>query len=243
MRKILISALSVILLALLVVTMIKGIHIKNFNILSISEIKSERENLDKSLQNLRALTATKYPSTVEQLNNNAKVLLEKKEEYSNLVFFSSDEEVRKANSYENYEMEYLWSKIGNHATKHGVGLDFKVMNKSNSSSTATGNLKYYDLNFVVTGAYVPITDFISSIENDQSLGFRIENFKLIPNDNNNPLQGSFTVRDVAIDIDSAAQQTESRNTKNKDTNNTTNNTTNTNNGKSATNTTNNTTKQ
>lgn len=243
MRKILISALSVILLALLAVTMVKGVHIKRFNILSIAEIKNERDNLDKSLQNLRALTATKYPNTVEQLNNNAKVLLEKKEEYSNLVFFSSDEEVRKANSYENYEMEYLWSKIGNHATKHGVVLDFKVMNKSNNNSTTVGSLKYYDLNFVVTGAYVPITDFISSIENDQSLGFRIENFKLIPSDNNNSLQGSFTVRDVAIDIDSATQQTDNKSSKNKETKNNTNNTTNTNNEKSATNTTNNTTQQ
>lgn len=240
MRKILISTLSVILLALLAVTMIKGVHIKKFNILSISEIKKERDNLDKSLQNLRTLTATKYPSTVEQLNNNAKVLLEKKEEYSNLVFFSSDEEVRKANSYENYEMEYLWSKIGNHATKHGVVLDFKVMNKSNSNSATAGNLKYYDLNFVVTGAYVPITDFVSSIENDQSLGFRIENFKMVPSDNNSLLQASFTVRDVAIDIDSATQQTESRSEKNKDEKN---NTTNTKNEKSATNTTNNSTQQ
>lgn len=240
MRKILISALSVILLALLAVTIIKGIHIKNFNILSISEIKNERDSLDKSLQNLRTLTATKYPNTLEQLNNNAKVLLEKKEEYSNLVFFSSDEEVKKANSYENYEMEYLWSKIGNHATKHGVNLELKVMNKSNSNSTAIGNLKYYDLNFVVTGAYVPITDFISAIENDQALGFRIENFKLIPNDNNTSLQGSFTVRDVAIDIETATQQnqqTESKNSKSKETNQNTNNTANKNN---ETNTVNNT---
>ena len=104
-------------------------------------------------------------------------------------------------------------------------------------------VKYYDLNFVVTGAYVPITDFISSIENDQSLGFRIENFKLIPSDNNNSLQGSFTVRDVAIDIDSATQQTDNNSSKNKETKNNTNNTTNTNNEKSATNTTNNTTQQ
>lgn len=243
MRKILISFLSVILLALLVATIVKGIHIGNFNILSISEIKTERENLGKSLQNLRTLTATKYPSTIEQLNNNAKTLLQKKEEYSNLVFFSSDEEIRQANSYENYEMEYLWSKIGNHATKHGVVLDFKVMNNSTGGTSSVGNLKYYDLNFVVTGAYVPITDFISAIENDQSLGFRIENFKLIPNGNNNSLQGSFTVRDVAINIDNISQQNESVTDNEKNNNRTNEKNTNTLNSNNTTNQTNTTSQQ
>ena len=64
------------------------------------------------------------------------------------------------------------------------------------------------IKFTVSGDYIPILSFVSAIENDSKLGFRIENFKLIPGGNN--LQATFETRNINIKtegVNTAVQST------------------------------------
>ena len=65
------------------------------------------------------------------------------------------------------------------------------------------------MKFTATGEYVGITDFIYDIENDSSLGFKIEEFKLLPattqqSDGKTNLSATFTCKNIAINIDPSA---------------------------------------
>lgn len=64
------------------------------------------------------------------------------------------------------------------------------------------------MEFTITGSYVSISEFVASIENNSSLNFRIENFKLIPttNDTEN-LQASFNVKGINVRIDGVNRNT------------------------------------
>ena len=86
----------------------------------------------------------------------------------------------------------------------------------------------YNLRFTVNGSYISITDFISDIENDSTLGFKIEEFKMVPGTSTSDLKATFVCKEIAIkDISEttniSAQTTESeQNTTNTNTTNTTN---------------------
>ena len=56
----------------------------------------------------------------------------------------------------------------------------------------------YDLKFTATGSYISISDFIYAIENDSTLGFKIEEFKMIPSESANDLKATFVCKDIAI---------------------------------------------
>ena len=56
------------------------------------------------------------------------------------------------------------------------------------------------MHFTAVGSYIGITDFLYSLEDDSNLEFKIENFRLLPEQNEN-LIGTFVVRDVPINLD------------------------------------------
>ena len=101
------------------------------------------------------------------------------------------------------------------------------------SSGAAGT---YNLRFTVTGSYISIVDFISDIENDSTLGFTIEEFKMVPTSTEANLEATFVCKDITIkDISSASAATatststpSTSNTTNTTNNNTTTTSTNTN---------------
>lgn len=53
-----------------------------------------------------------------------------------------------------------------------------------------------DLKFTVSGDYIPITNFIFRLEDDNRLGFEISDFTLVKGGEN--LQATFTVKNVPI---------------------------------------------
>ena len=63
---------------------------------------------------------------------------------------------------------------------------------------ATGT-DLYDLDFTIIGEYTSVSTFVSKIENDSDLNFRIYNFKLVKHkETGKELNGTFTVKDVNI---------------------------------------------
>lgn len=219
MRKILIMVLIIILLITGYLLLFKGLNVFSFSIASIWQIKDKSDNLDGKLQQVSTLTSTTYPKAIADLNDSTKQLLMEKDNYADLVTYSSNEDVNAASQLEKYEVEYLWTKIGNHATKNEVTLKLDI------KTSTTGASSQYDLNFIATGKYASISEFIASMEDDSSLGFKIEEFKLNPStESTEILQATFTVRDVAINIQNIATTSTTGNTTNSITNTTQTNT-------------------
>ena len=172
MKKILIIALIVLLLIVGYFSIFKGLNILGVEIPSVFGIKDKSDELDIELQSLTTLTSVDRPKAMSDLNSSAKQLVIARDEYNDKVLYSSEEEIEQATQGIQYEMEYLWTKVGNHATKNGIVLKMTV----NESSMGVSGL--YDLSFVATGKYVSISEFIAAIENDSSLNFKIENTKM-----------------------------------------------------------------
>ena len=189
MRKILIGILTILLIVMAVLVITKGLTIGNFKILSVKQIIEGNDKLTAEISETEKLIRSNYPTELETLDSNVSSLLAAKEEYQDLADVSTKSEINKATT-----VEFLWTRLGRHATAEGVYLSYTPTNNS--------------IKFTVSGDYIPILSFVSAIENDSKLGFRIENFKLIPGGNN--LQATFETRNINIKtegVNTAVQST------------------------------------
>jgi len=217
MKKILIALLVILLFILNYFAIFKGINIFGIEILSIGQIKEKNDNLDTKIAQTTALASTDYPKALAEMEVNLKKLEEEKKNYEDMVTISTNEQVQLANQYQKYEVEYLWTIIGNHATKEGVIIKIDIVAASGENN--------YNLNFTVNGSYIGITEFISDIENDSALGFKIENFSMKPGASTQDLQATFTCRDIVIKDISSAVNSKNTSTETEDNNKKINNTT------------------
>lgn len=218
MRKILIGVLIVVLIASIAFTLINGIAIGNVQISSIKQLAEKDKELEDNIRNLKNMKEVTFSDSIKQLEQENKKLKSKREEYAALIN-NAEGEVANIISAEKYQIEYLWVKLGNYATKNGVTLKLNILNSS------TGVSGVYDLSFTLNGGYAEITEYIYEIENDSTLGFKIEKFLLVPggatqsdskenenkenenkekqentNTNTDTLTATFTVKDIEIDI-------------------------------------------
>ena len=194
MRKILIGILTILLIVMAVLVITKGLTIGNFKILSVKQIIEGNDKLTAEISETEKLIRSNYPTELETLDSTVSSLLAAKEEYQDLADVSTKSEINKATTVETYTVEFLWTRLGRHATAEGVYLSYTPTNNS--------------IKFTVSGDYIPILSFVSAIETDSKLGFRIENFKLIPGGNN--LQATFETRNINIKtegVNTAVQST------------------------------------
>ena len=232
MKKLLILILIALLLALTGIIVINGVEFGSLEILGIRGIQEESEKLDDKIQEAGKLAQKDFQQAVKDVEDNSKKLKETKAEYDEMTAISSASDVESAAQLEKYEIETLWVKLGNHATNEGATMKMDVTQGSNTTQNT------YNLNFTVNGSYIAITDFISDIENDDTLGFKIEEFKMIPSGSDSNLQATFVCKDIAIkEITSTTPVTSTSD----ETTNNTNSTTNSSNTTTTTNNTANTT--
>lgn len=195
MKKILITALIVLLIILAYFAIFNGISFGKVKILSVEQIIQANDQLTNDIESVNALLKKDYPSKKDELSKAVQTLTEKKEEYFDMAKVSTEGEITKANTEETYLIEYLWTRVGRHATSKGVTIRMDV----NTGSDAGDNMK--NLAFTVKGAYTSIIQFISELENDDKLNFRIENFKMTKSDTQ--LTATFNVNNVRIKPESS----------------------------------------
>ena len=238
MKKLLILILIGLLLALSIFIVISGFQIGNIEVLSFTGIQDRNKELDETIQQASKLAEKDYKQAISNVIENGKKLEQTKKEYEDMTAISSQGDIKFASQLQKYEIETLWVKLGNYATSEGVVIRMDVVNGSAS--------EVYNLKFTATGSYISITDFISDIENDSTLGFKIEEFKMLPVSSGSDLQATFVCKDISIKDVSATTNvntnqdddtTSDTNTTDKENNTNTTNDTNTTN---TTNTTNNT---
>ena len=224
MKKLLITAIIILLIILTGITMIKGINVGKLSVLGIKDIKKEDEQLNTTIQQATKLASTDYQKKINDLNDQIKKLENEKQEYEEMVNVSTESQT--ANQFlGGYKIEYLYVRIGTHAKTEGVEMKMDV------SRSSAGTEDTYNLNFTVTGAYARIAEFITDIEDDSSLGFKIEEFKMLADSSSDTstLQATFVCKDVKIEgvssTTSTTTQTETTSQNNNTVDNTTTNTT------------------
>lgn len=190
MKNILLTVIAFLVVLITILTMFNGIHIGNFQILSIGQIIEKSKDLDGEIEGVNTLNNVTYKKYLSDINEKVKALLQAKTKYLDIASTSTDQEIKNANQEEAYAEEYLWSKIGNHATGNGVVLKIEV--------TPTGVSNKNILSFTAQGEYMSIRDFVYALENDSDLNFTIEGFKLVKGSSEKSLVGTFTVADVGI---------------------------------------------
>lgn len=218
MKKLLILILIGLLVALSVFIVISGFEVGKTEILSYVGIKEKNEYLDEKIQESSKLAEKDYKQAVSTVQESSKKLEQTKKQYQEMITISEDGDIKTAGQIERYEIETLWVKLGNYATSEGAVVKIDIVQGNTKDS--------YNLRFTVNGSYISITDYISDIENDSTLGFKIEEFKMLPSGND--LQATFTCKEIAIKEISSTTTNASSNTQQQTMNNGTNNTNSTN---------------
>lgn len=224
MKKLLLSIVSLLIIILIGVTIIKGFKIGGLNILGITEIKKQNEDLDEIINQSTKLASTDYQKKINDLNSAIKKLEAEKTSYEDMVDVSTDSEVEAANQSYDHMIEFLLIRVENHAKSEGVTMKMEVTRSSSGAENV------YNLNFTATGPYIGIEEFITHIEDDSKLGFKIEDFRMIASsESGNTVQATFTCRDISIEgistnniINSTNKSLETDKTNNTNTTNTNN---------------------
>lgn len=204
MRKILIFILIILLIVLAYFTIFQGISIGSFNILSTKEIIEINDNLTMKIEEANTKIKSGLQTKQQELLSNVETLLENKEKYYKIANVSTENEISKANQEEIYDIEYLWLRVGRHARKEGVNMKMDIKQGDAGDSTIK------KLTFTVEGKYVGIIDFVSALEDDSELAFRIRDFKLVSVGEN--LQATFNVTGVRIKIEQTNESVNITNT-------------------------------
>lgn len=221
MRKIMIGTLILILIVGIALTVTNGISLGNIQISSVKQLEEKDREIEQDMQKLKQMKEVTFSTTIDELTESSKQLKSKREEYASLLANANEDDATAFITAEKYQVEYLWVKLGNYATENGITLKLNILKNT------TGIDGVYNLEFTLNGKYAGITEFIYQIENDDTLGFKIDKFALVPSDyistnesknddseqkvDTEVLTATFTVKEVYIDIPSD-QMVESLNT-------------------------------
>ena len=213
MKNILLTILTILITVIMVIVMKSGINIGSLHILGFQGIADENQKLLDVIEQSKQKN-NEYTAKLQTINSDSEKLATAKKEYFDLVQVSTASEIQEAMQIKSYRVEYLWSRVGNHATKEGVKVKMEI------ASSSMGDSAYKDLKFTVNGNYLAITNFIYDLENDESLDFTIDGFDMKSD------VASFTVKDVKIIQEEKSSMTSNQNSV--DNSNNANNTNNTN---------------
>ena len=120
MRKTLIMAIILLLVILIIVMVFNSLSIGGFKILGLRDLGGKNRELDEDIQKLAALSSTGYQKALTDVSNSAKQYKTAKEEYDQLAAVSAEGQLTTASQLQKYEIEYLWTRIGAHASKENV---------------------------------------------------------------------------------------------------------------------------
>ena len=222
---------------------------------TVQELKEASETYNKNVQELDLAVSSKMPNKKRMLASSIEQYETTKAEYESVVAqyssMSAAQILADELSKDIYDVDFLWTIVGNYATEEGVNLRFDVTKNTTSPESYANNSKDYvvcDLKFSVTGSYIHLTDFIYDIEDDDRLNFEINDFNMKVNENateNEPLNATFVVYSIKLNSTNLIENysvVSETNLENKENTNTNNNTNTTNSAKTTNTTNTNTTK-
>lgn len=215
MKKIVISVLVILLSVLTYFFIFDDIQIKNWKNKNFEDIKNLDKTLYKKIGETVELNNQEYPENIGKLEESIEGLKIAKEKYANKLNYISENVELGVVQVKEYKIERLWIALQKYAKKENVELKLEVLDTSKTG--------IYDLSVTLVGEYMGIMDFVYDVEKDDTLGFKILNFKLVPStkvnvetssetDENkttnttttvvsvNKLQATFKIEDVGIEF-------------------------------------------
>lgn len=197
MKKLLLLAVILILGYFAYLVIFGGIHVSDiFKISSYGEIENKSIDLNSKIGAVKAQTTTQFEQKKSELKNAVQDYDRIIEEYQELKP-QIDAAGTGIASVDLYDIDFLWTILGGYATEEGIILQMDVLKSSGVNTSDTGEeFMYCDLDFIVNGAYLPITNFIYDIEDDDRLGFEINNFEL--EQGGETLKGHFMVKNIPL---------------------------------------------
>ena len=139
------------------------------------ELIKQKGDLDLSINTLDMLNKNMYTQKKKDLSAAVELYEKTKGEYEDLA---AEQKQLAYDSTDLYDIEFLWTQIGNYATDHSVVLQFDVL-KSIAASTESTEYTICDLEFTAIGEYIGVTDFIYDIEDDDRFKFEITEFTMV----------------------------------------------------------------
>lgn len=180
MKKLLISILIILLIVLMYFLMFKNVTIGSWESQSFKDIKEINDDLVADIKVAQQTSNQDYPEAIEGLNSSIKNLKITKEKYETKTAAIAENVELGVVEIKQYKIERLWITLEQYAKDRNVELILDLV-ESNSSAVNKTGATLYDLNITLVGNYIDITDFIYDIEKDDTLDFKILNFKLTPN--------------------------------------------------------------
>lgn len=212
MRKILIVIALAILCWGCYYTVTQGFSLGTFfTVPNYKQIQTASRGVDTLISQLVNINDTEYPSKQTLLTSAISNYKDKKAEYEELkaMMEQATGEESDVSLVDMYDIDFLWTTIGNYATEDGIKIKMDVA-KSLTSSIVSTEYTMCDLKFTVSGDYIPLTDFLFDIEQDNKLGFEISDFSMTKGGDN--LQATFTAREVPINNENLSEITTSLDT-------------------------------
>ena len=196
MRKKLIIFLLIILVFMSGILIVSGLQNGSFGIESYISLQQKTVDLNKRIEELNNKNTSEYELKKEELLSATENYKNKKKQYEELITTVQAVGDNISNTFDLYDIDFLWTIIGNYATEEGVVLKFDVSNVSSDIALLNTDYILCDLYFTVSGEYLSIVDFIYDLEDDSRLNFEISEFKL--NKVEEILQATFVVKSAPI---------------------------------------------
>lgn len=183
MRKIVFLLIMVLAIVGCYIVSVEGVQSNLIQIASYDEVKAANKQLDTQISELNRKNTTEYESKRTALTTAVKNYKDKKEKYEALAPTVQETEEQEpeettTSNTKPYDVDFLWTIVGNYATETGISIDFTFVKSKTASTSSSDYFTMSDINFTVSGTYNSIIEFIYDIEDDDRLGFEIKNFKM-----------------------------------------------------------------
>ena len=149
---------------------------------SVSQLSTASKKLNTELAELEKSTTDEFEQKKQKLSKTIEDYQKSKDNYEEVVEeFSTEAAEDLLEAQENdlkdiYDVDFLWTIVGNFATEEGINLKFDVTRNTTSASSINNTSTNYvvcDLKFVITGQYINLSSFIADLEEDDRLSFEI----------------------------------------------------------------------
>ena len=204
MKRVIIIVLLIIAIVLGYQIVVNGFETSDGEVLisSYEQVESDSDDLASDIAAYNTLNDTQYNTMLTTLKSSINNYKSTKEEYEELIAElgtmvdgnaeGTEDEIVYVSPISAYEIDFLWTIIGNYAKSEGLVITMDI-NKSSVPGNNVSGYEYYNLSFSVTGQYINIANFLYDIEDDDRLSFEIRDFSMTSG------AATFTIYSVPID--------------------------------------------
>ena len=220
-----VSCVVLILLLLLVTFMlINDSEVLGIKVSSIKTLLGLNEKINEATENYET-EKTNYNSTIKKLETAKDEYAKEKTKYD-AISQETIEMIKQSIKKEQYNIEYMWIKLGNYAKTNNLSIvliepggsgsssqESKVSDETSKSSVESSsdtkeNIEKTSTNspitsssdtlkVEITGNYLNISDFIYEVESDTELRFKLDNISMEYVGNNN-IKATFDVKNLIM---------------------------------------------